>query len=134
MVSSVKEVENIAESIRKMLSDDGAYSPSYDVAIYNLSQAIFLKDSVFNDALAYKFPDIDKDNINSSGSSIIIEQSREGFLRYKNNPAYSMFLDYTDKVLKILDSMGMTVKSSNAVQDDEFTELKNKMEKAANGK
>lgn len=134
MTSSVKEIDDIADSIRKVLSDDGIYSPLFETVIYTLAQTIFLKDSAFKDAVSYKFPDIDDANANSVGSSIVIEQSREGFLRYKNNPSYILFLDYTDKVIKILNEMTMTAKSSTAVQDDEIDELKKKVEKAANGK
>lgn len=131
MSSIVKEVEEIELSIRSVLEDEGLYSPVYDVAIRNLAQAIFLKDAAFKDAVSYKFPDIDDVNINSAGSSIIIEQSREGFLRYKNHPSYILFLDYTDKVMKLLDSMTMTAKSSIGVQEDEIDEFKKKVEESA---
>jgi hypothetical protein len=134
MFSDVKEIEEIAVSIQQIMMDQGVYSPLYNLAIRTLAETVFLKNSILNDAISYKFPDIDEANSNSAGSSIVVEQSREGFLRYKANPAYPLFLNYAEKEFKFFDSMGMTAKSSATVQDDEFEELKNKMEKAANGK
>jgi len=134
MTSNVKEIDEIADAIRKVLKDEGVYSPLFEMMITTLAQTVFLKDSAFKDATSYKFPEYDKDNSGSVGSSIVVEQSREGFLRYKNNPAYTLFLDYADAVANILKEMTMTAKSSTAVQEDEIDSLKKKVEKAANGK
>lgn len=134
MRSQVKEVEEIAKTIKRVMTDEGVYSPLYELAIYSLAQTTFLKNSVFEDAVAYKFPDIDEANTNSKGSSIIIEQSREGFLRYKNHPSYSLFLDYGEKELKILDSLKLTPKSSNTAQDDEIQGLTEGRQDILNGK
>ena len=43
-------------------------------------------------------------------------------------------MDMVHKCQNMLNELCMTAKSSATVQDDEFEELKNKMEKAANGK
>ncbi|HHW82059.1 MAG TPA: hypothetical protein GX746_10265, partial [Bacteroidales bacterium] len=86
----------------------------------------------FNDAIGYDYTIEDLEN--TEPSSMVIEQSREGFRRYKINPAYTIFIDLARESQKMLSELCMTAKSSNAVQDDEFTELKNKMEKAASGK
>lgn len=134
MTSSVKEIDEVADVIRKVLMDEGVYSPLFEMMITTLAQTIFLKDSAFKDATSYKFPESDKDNSGSVGSSIVVEQSREGFLRYKNNPAYTLFLNYADAVTSILKEMTMTAKSSTAVQEDEIDSLKKEVEDAINGK
>ena len=128
----VKSVAAFTKAIKTVLESEGMYSPLYDMAILDLAQVSHLKAKAFNDAVGYEFPQLDNDNTESN--SIVVEQSREGFLRYKINPAYTIYRDLARESQKMLSELCMTAKSSNAVQDDEFTELKNKMEKLANGK
>jgi hypothetical protein len=77
---------------------------------------------------------LDGSKEDAGGRSVVFELSREGDRRYKVNPAYSVFMDMVHKCQNMLNELCMTAKSSATVQDDEFEELKNKMEKAANGK
>lgn len=128
----VKSVNAFVKSIRSVLETEGMYSPLYDMAILDLAQTSHLKANAFNDAIGYDYTIEDLEN--TEPSSMVVEQSREGFRRYKINPAYTIFIDLARESQKMLSELCMTAKSSNAVQDDEFTELKNKMEKAANGK
>ena len=128
----VKSVAEFTEAIKTALESEGMYSPLYDMAILDLAQVSHLKANAFNDAVGYEYPVLDMDN--AEPGSIVVEQSREGFLRYKINPAYTIFIELARESQKMLSELCMTAKSSNAVQDDEFTELKNKMEKAASGK
>ena len=132
MAKRVKTVAWFTKNIRSVLESESMYSPLYDMAILDLAQVSHLKAKAFNDAVGYEFPQLDIDNTESN--SIVVEQSREGFMRYKINPAYTIYLELVRESQRILTELCMTAKSSNAVQDDEFTELKNKMEKAANGK
>lgn len=131
MSKKIKSVAEFTKSIRTVLESEGTYSPLYDMAIEDLAQVSHLKAKAFEDAIGYVFPSSDEDNTESN--SIVVEQSREGFMRYKINPAYTIYIDLVRESQKILSELCMTAKSSNAVQDDEFTELKSKMEKAANG-
>lgn len=128
----VKSVAAFTKAIKTVLESEGMYSPLYDMAILDLAQVSHLKANAFNDAVGYEYPVLDMDD--AEPGSIVVEQSREGFLRYKINPAYTIFIDLARESQKMLSELCMTAKSSNAVQDDEFTELKNKMDKAANGK
>jgi hypothetical protein len=131
MAKTVKSVEAIAKSIKKTLVDEGVYSPVYDMSIADLAQVTHLKLIAFQDAIEYEYPTADEINADSKGRSVVVEQSREGFLRYKVNPAYNIYIDLVRESQKILDGLCMTAKSSNAIQDDEFEELKEKMKKAA---
>jgi hypothetical protein len=131
MAKIVKSVEAIAKSIKKALVDEGVYSPVYDMSIADLAQVTHLKLIAFQDAIEYEYPTADEINADSKGRSVVVEQSREGFLRYKVNPAYNIYIDLVRESQKILDGLCMTAKSSNAIQDDEFEELKEKMKKAA---
>ena len=128
----VKSVAAFTKAIKTVLESEGMYSPLYDMAILDLAQVSHLKANAFNDAIGYDYTIEDLEN--TEPSSMVVEQSREGFRRYKINPAYTIFLDLARESQKMLSELCMTAKSSNAIQDDEFTELKNKMEQAANGK
>ena len=127
-----RSVDEIRASIRGVLESDGLYSPVFDLLIENLAQTTYLKDIAFEDATDGFGMDDSKED--SGGRSVVFELSREGDRRYKVNPAYSVFMDMVHKCQNMLNELCMTAKSSATVQDDEFEELKNKMEKAANGK
>lgn len=127
-----RSVDEIRASIRGVLESDGLYSPVFDLLIENLAQTTYLKDIAFEDATGGFGMDGSKED--AGGRSVVFELSREGDRRYKVNPAYSVFMDMVHKCQNMLNELCMTAKSSATVQDDEFEELKNKMEKAANGK
>lgn len=132
MAKKEKTIGSIAASIRRKMKEEGTYSPLYDEAINLLAETVFLRDRVYDDAVNYQYPEIDEVN-GGQDRSIVVEQSREGFLRYKSNPAYALYLDYVDKELKILDALQMTPKSSSSIQEDEFDQLKEKMKRASDG-
>jgi len=127
-----RSVDEIRASIRGVLESDGLYSPVFDLLIENLAQTTYLKDIAFEDATDGFGVDGSREDV--GGRSVVFELSREGDRRYKVNPAYSVFMDMVHKCQNMLNELCMTAKSSATVQDDEFEELKNKMEKAANGK
>lgn len=127
-----RSVDEIRASIRGVLESDGLYSPVFDLLIENLAQTTYLKDIAFEDATDGFGMDGSKEDV--GGRSVVFELSREGDRRYKVNPAYSVFMDMVHKCQSMLNELCMTAKSSATVQDDEFEELKNKMDKAANGK
>lgn len=127
-----RSVDEIRASIRGVLESDGLYSPVFDLLIENLAQTTYLKDIAFEDATDGFGMDGSKEDV--GGRSVVFELSREGDRRYKVNPAYSVFMDMVHKCQNMLNELCMTAKSSATVQDDEFEELKNKMDKAANGK
>ena len=127
-----RTVDEIRDSIRGVLETEGLYSPVFDLLIENLAQTTYLKDIAFEDATDGFGMDGSKEDV--GGRSVVFELSREGDRRYKVNPAYSVFMDMVHKCQNMLNELCMTAKSSATVQDDEFEELKNKMEKAANGK
>lgn len=133
MAKNVKSAVAIAKSIKKTLEDAGVYSPVYDMAIEDLAQVTHLKLIAFQDATSYEYPAMDEINMDNNGRSMVVEQSREGFLRYKVNPAYNIYIDLVRESQKILDGLCMTAKSSNSIQDDDYDILKEKMEEAANG-
>lgn len=109
------------------------YSPTLDFAIEDLAQVSHLKEQAFNEATGNIFHKDDPVNRENKGSSIVMEVSREGAIRYKVNPAYNVYLDLVRESQKILDGLCMTAKSSNLIQGDEFDELRARMEEAANG-
>ena len=109
------------------------YSPSLDFAIEDLAQVSHLKEKAFNEATGYIFHKEDPVNKETESTSIVMEVSREGAIRYKVNPAYTIYLDLVRESQKILDGLCMTAKSSTLVQGDEFDELRARMEEAANG-
>ena len=127
-----RSVDEIRASIRGVLESDGLYSPVFDLLIENLAQTTYLKDIAFEDATDGFGMNGSKEDV--GGRSVVFELSREGDRRYKVNPAYSVFMDMVHKCQNMLNELCMTAKSSATVQDDEFEELKNKMDKAANGK
>lgn len=129
-----RSVDEIRASIRGVLESDGLYSPVFDLLIENLAQTTYLKDIAFEDATDGFGMNLDDSKEDVGGRSVVFELSREGDRRYKVNPAYSVFMDMVHKCQNMLNELCMTAKSSATVQDDEFEELKSKMEKAANGK
>ena len=129
-----RSVDDIRESIKGVLSDEGLYSPMFDLAIENLAQTTYLKDIAFHDATVGCGMDLDKEEEDVGGKSVVFEFSREGDRRYKVNPAYSIYMDLVHKCQLMLIELTMTAKSSTAVQEDEIDSLKKKVEKAANGK
>ena len=129
-----RSVDDIRESIKGVLSDEGLYSPMFDLAIENLAQTTYLKDIAFHDATVGFGMDLDKEEEDVGGKSVVFELSREGDRRYKVNPAYSIYMDLVHKCQLMLIELTMTAKSSTAVQEDEIDSLKKKVEKAANGK
>lgn len=135
MAKKVKSAAAIAKSIKKTLVDAGVYSPLFDMSIEDLAEVSHLKMIAFNDAIGYDYPEADTVNRSDSseGRSIVVEQSREGFLRYKVNPAYNIYIDLVRESQKILDGLCMTAKSSSDIQDDAFDDLEREMKKAANG-
>lgn len=129
-----RSVDDIRESIKGVLSDEGLYSPMFDLAIENLAQTTYLKDIAFHDATVGFGMDLDKEKEDVGGKSVVFEFSREGDRRYKVNPAYSIYMDLVHKCQLMLIELTMTAKSSTAVQEDEIDSLKKKVEKAANGR
>ena len=130
MAGRIKSVSTFIKLIRAVLELEGVYSPIYDMAIADLAQVSHLKAIAFDDATSgFNNKEVDNDG----KRSVVYELSREGDRRYKVNPAYTIYIDLVRESQKILSELCMTAKSSSAVQDDEFTELKSRMEKAANG-
>ena len=109
------------------------YSPLLDFAIEDLAQVSHLKEQAFNDARDFSFHKQDGLNRNNKNPSVIVEVSREGAVRYKANPAYGVYLDFVRESQKVLDGLLMTAKSANLIQGDEFDELRERLEEAANG-
>lgn len=125
-----RSVNSIRNAIKKALRDAGVYSKLYDMAIDDLATVTHLKEKIFLDATEYEFPD----NLNNGNEgSMLVERSREGEFRYKNNPSYHLYLDFVRESQKILESLGMTIKSSEGVDDDNFNDLADTLKKAING-
>ena len=114
------KIEEIINSVRGVLDNEGLYTPILDRSIEDFAQISYMKQIAFEDATNYE-------------RSIVIETSREGDRRYKINPAYSIYLDLVRESQKILDGLCMTAKSAGSVQGDDFDELRNKMSEASNG-
>ena len=133
MAKKPKAVGTYRNRIKKALEDANMYSPSLDFAIEDLAQVSHLKEKAFNEATGYIFHKDDPVNWETESTSIVMEVSREGAIRYKVNPAYNIYLDLVRESQKILDGLCMTAKSSTLVQGDEFDELRARMEEAANG-
>jgi hypothetical protein len=133
MVKKAKSVSTYRNKIKRALEDANMYSPTLDFAIEDLAQVSHLKEQAFNEATGNIFHKDDPVNRENKGNSIVMEVSREGAIRYKVNPAYSIYLDLVRESQKILDGLCMTAKSSNLIQGDEFDELRARMEEAANG-
>jgi hypothetical protein len=133
MAKKPKAVGTYRTRIKKALEDANMYSPSLDFAIEDLAQVSHLKEKAFFEATEYEYHEDDPVNRKTKGSSMVMEVSREGAIRYKVNPAYNIYLDLVRESQKILDGLCMTAKSSTLVQGDEFDELRARMEDAANG-
>lgn len=133
MAIKVSSIATYKKNIKKVLEENGMYSPVLDIAIEDLAQISHLKAKAFNDATEYQYHEDDPVNRKNGNSSIVMEVSREGAIRYKVNPAYNIYLDLVRESQKILDGLCMTAKSSNLAQGDEFDELRARMEEAANG-
>ena len=133
MVKKTKTIGTYRNKIKRVLEDANMYSPTLDFAIEDLAQVSHLKDIAFSEATGYIFHKDDPVNREVKNSSIVMEVSREGAIRYKANPAYGIYLDLVRESQKILDGLCMTAKSSNLIQGDEFDELRARMEEAANG-
>ena len=127
-----RSVNTIRNSIKKILESSGVYSKMYDMAIDDLATVTHLKERVFIDATEYEYPEQDELNRENTGA-IVIEKSREGEYRYKTNPIYLLYLDFVRESQKILESLGMTIKSSEGVDDDNFNDLADTLKKAING-
>ena len=89
------------------------------------------KANAFNDAIGYDYTPEDLEN--TEPSSMVIEQSREGFRRYKINPAFTIYLELARESQRMLSELCMTAKSSKSVQDDLLDEMDRKMEEAGRG-
>ena len=116
-----EKISEIINSVRKMLDDEGLYSPILDHSIEDFAQIKYLKTIAFEDAT------------NNNKRAIVKEKSREGNVRIKVNPAYAVYLDFVRESQKILDGLCMTAKSAGSTQGDDFEELKDKMSEANNG-
>ena len=116
-----EKISEIINSVRKMLDDEGLYSPILDHSIEDLAEIKYLKTIAFEDAT------------NDGIRAIVEEVSREGNVRTKTNPAYAVYLDFVRESQKILDGLCMTAKSAGTTQGDDFDELKDKMSEASNG-
>ena len=128
-----RTVDEIRESVKSVLDSEGLYSPIFDLSIENLAQISFMKSIAFEDATVGFGNDLSDSEEDGGGRSVVFERSREGDRRYKVNPAYTAFIDLERESQRILDSLCMTAKSSNATQADDFEELRVKMEQASNG-
>lgn len=131
-MKTARSVNSNRNAIRKALRDAGVYSKLYDMAIDDLATVTHLKERVFIDATEYEYPKQDELNKENTGA-IVIEKSREGEYRYKTNPIYHLYLDYVRESQKILENLGMTIKSSEGVDDDNFNDLADTLKKAING-
>ena len=133
----IRSPKTIAASRKRVLKKEGVYSPLYDNLIDALSQSLHLKDIAFRDAtvgfIGDESLDKDEENEDVGGKSVVFEYSREKDRRYKINPAFSIYNDMVLTSLKLMESLCITAKSANAIQDDDLEILKDKMDKAANG-
>ena len=128
-----KSVEEIIQSVKYALEQENIYKPILDKSIEDFAQVNYLKTIAFDDAINYDYPEVDDINRNSIGRSILVEQSREGFLRYKVNPAYSIYIDLVRESQKILFNLSMTARGSDIVQGDDYDRLTKEMSNAKNG-
>ena len=115
------KLEEIINSVRKILDDEGMYSPVLDRSIEDFAQVTVMKNIAYEDATS------------GSKRATVAEISREGDKRYKISPAYTIYLELVRESQKILDGLCMTAKSAKVSQGDDFDELKEKMIEASNG-
>jgi len=91
------------------LKDAGAYSPTYD---YLIAQAEALKSVI--DLLRKEM---------AQRPCVFEEVSREGEVRRRAEPVYSMFLDYSKEYRQVLGELKMTARTSGLVENDGIDEL-----------
>lgn len=91
------------------LKDAGAYSPTYD---YLIAQAEALKEVI--DLLRREM---------AQRPCVFEEVSREGEVRRRSEPAYSLFLDYSKEYRQVLSELKMTARTSGIVEHDGIDEL-----------
>lgn len=112
-----KSVKDIELSVRKILLEEGLYSPILDNAITDFAQVTFLKNRAFSDAEKKK--------------AVLTEKSREKHVRYRINPAYQIYLDLVRESQRILSELCMTARTSNTADGDSIDELQKMVREAA---
>lgn len=143
MSKKIKTVRAIFNSIKRTLEREGAYSPSFDMAIEDLAEVTHLKKIALQDATqgytqgaSSRSDDEDIRDVlrpeDRGGRSVTYEYSREGDRRYKVNPAFTMYLELARESQRILSELCMTAKSSKALQDDLLDELDKQIAAANN--
>lgn len=94
-----KRIEEVLDGIVETLKSEGRYTPLLGLQAEHTATLVVMVEQMRNDIL--------------SGDVSYVEttKSREGAIRYKQNPIYLLFAQYMDRLQDSLKALGMNVDS-----------------------
>lgn len=112
---STRERKVEATTIKAVLETAQAHSPVYDFLIHQAERLRGVLDKLSKDMEVLP--------------PVFEEVSREGEVRRRTEPTYTIYLDYSKEYRQVLDALKMTARSAGIAENDGIDELSNAVSK-----